>query len=145
MKLGIDEGALNESWVQRWRERHGIKYLRPRGEKIRGRKANKSRVPLLVGCSMDGVKMPLCIGTAAKPTPPTVSECMQVMKNIAGRFIASTGKVPNAVTEVEQALLSIPQQQSKIRDFFKRISNRRKSLFPKNICSTSNLLVLFSY
>ena len=106
LRLGIEGGALNESWVQRWRERHGIKYVRPHGEsadcpdfsewlvaiqpilvkyhlrdiynmdetalfwrmssgktfvgpqeeKIRGRKANKSRVTLLVGCSMDGEK-----------------------------------------------------------------------------------------
>ena len=36
-------------------------------------KANKSRVTILVDCSMDGKKMPLlCIGTAAKPRWPTV-------------------------------------------------------------------------
>ena len=28
MSLGIEEGALNEPWVQRWRELHGIKYVR---------------------------------------------------------------------------------------------------------------------
>ena len=32
LRLGIEGGALNESWVQRWRERHGIKYVRPHGE-----------------------------------------------------------------------------------------------------------------
>ena len=122
MRLGI-EAALYESWVQRWRERHGIKYVKPHGEsadcpdfsewlvaiqptlakyhprdiynmnetalfwrmssgqtfvgpheeKIRGRKANKSRVTILVGCSMDGEKLPLlCIGTGAKPRWPIV-------------------------------------------------------------------------
>ena len=42
-------------------------------------------------------------------SPPTINECIQAIRNIAKRFIASTGKVPNTVTEVEQALLSLPQ------------------------------------
>ena len=46
----------------------GKTFVGPQEEKIRGHKANKSRVTLLVGCSMAGEKMPLiCIGTAAKP------------------------------------------------------------------------------
>ena len=51
-------------------------------------------------------------------SPPTISECLQAIRNISRRFIASTGEVPNAVTEVEQALLSIPQQQSKMTNLF---------------------------
>ena len=51
-------------------------------------------------------------------SPPTISECLQAMRNITRCFIFSTGEVPNAVTEVEQALLSVPQQQSKMTNFF---------------------------
>ena len=46
----------------------GKTYVSPQEEKIRVPKANKSRVTLLVGCSLDGEKMPLFFnGTAAKP------------------------------------------------------------------------------
>ena len=123
VRLGINSEDITESWVQRWRARHGIKSLVLHGEaadcpdyadwleahkcifekypvgnilnfdetalfwrvqnkrtfvlaaenssQIRGRKANKSRVTLLVGCAADGKKEALIVvGTAANPRWP---------------------------------------------------------------------------
>ena len=65
-------------------------------------------------------------------SPITINECLHAMKNIARRFIASTGEVPNAVTEVEQALLSISQQQSKMTKFFQEnLQSEEEFIFPK--------------
>ena len=63
-------------------------------------------------------------------SPPTISECLQAIRNISRRFIASTGEVLNAVTEVEQALLSIPQQQSKMTNFFQENLQSGKEFIP---------------
>lgn len=122
-RFGRDPDTVNESWLQRWRERHGIRYVALHGESAecpnfenwldaiqatiekyqadtvfnmdetalfwrmqssktfvgpdeqepRGRKPMKTRVTLLVCCSMAGEKLPLlCVGSSKNPRWPTI-------------------------------------------------------------------------
>ena len=53
--------------------------------------------------------------------PPTTTECIQMLKKIQSRFLASTGEPCDHLMVVQQELLKLPTTQAKITDYFSRV------------------------
>ena len=52
------------------------------------------------------------------PRPPTATECNRMLSSIGNRLMASTGEIPDSVTDLRTRLAQLPQTQVLITKFF---------------------------
>ena len=50
--------------------------------------------------------------------PPTVTQCLQHLRDIRKRFVVSFGEVPDEIEELMDRLRTVPNVQSRIKDFY---------------------------